>query len=134
MMIDGEEDGESGPVPTDLTVQVNTYIPSVSFNMFPSTLFKICKSCASVQCFTHSALSQYERPLCACVHNTVKAIFYKRLKTLFPGARVSPASPSPAGCALCAWSRARSPASPAAIATAASSTWSGAMFLPAVGA
>ena len=39
VMIDGEEDGESGPVPTDLTVQVNTYIPSVSFNTFPSTLF-----------------------------------------------------------------------------------------------
>ena len=38
VMIDGEEDGESGPVPTDLTVQVNTYIPSVSFNTFPSFL------------------------------------------------------------------------------------------------
>ena len=49
MMTDGEEDGESRHVPTDLTVQVNTFIPTVSFNTFPSTLFQICKLCASVQ-------------------------------------------------------------------------------------
>ena len=58
MMTDGEEDGESRPVPTDLTVQVNTSIPTVSFNTFPSTLFQICKLCACKCPMIHSLCSE----------------------------------------------------------------------------
>ena len=40
VMTDGEEeDGEGGPVPGYLTAQVNTSIPTISFNTFPITLF-----------------------------------------------------------------------------------------------
>ena len=35
VMTNREENGESGPVATDLTVQVNTSIPSVSLTRFP---------------------------------------------------------------------------------------------------
>ena len=39
VMTDGEEeDGESGPVPGYLTAQVNTSIPTVSFNTFPNAI------------------------------------------------------------------------------------------------
>ena len=65
VMTDGEEeDGEGGPVPGYLTAQVNTSIPTVSFNSFPNTLFQICKSCTSVQCCTHFSLCSVLRSSC----------------------------------------------------------------------